>query len=192
LLSETHQNSLRLHDSEYVNVQDSEALSFGDGNGDTPFSVEAWIKMDSAESFPIITKGVYNTNAEWQFLTESDSKLYFNIFDENVGSCILGRKTASTLESYEGTWVHVVGTYDASGADTGLKLYVNGAQVSDATNTGNAGSYVAIQNLGTDIYIGRLSSTYAKGLIDEPRIYSKELSASEVLNNYNYGQALHQ
>lgn len=192
LLSNTHQNSLRLHDSEYVNVQESEALSFGDGNGDTPFSVEAWIKMDSAVSFPIMTKGVYNTNAEWQFLTESDSKLYFNIFDESVASCILGRKTASTLESYEGTWVHVVGTYDASGADTGLKLYVNGAQVSDATNTGNAGSYVAIENLGTDIYIGRLSSTYAKGLISQPRIYSKELSASEVLNNYNYGQALHQ
>ena len=34
------------------------------------------VPIYDATSFPIISKGVYNTNAEWNFKTESDDKFF--------------------------------------------------------------------------------------------------------------------
>ena len=190
LLSDTHQNSLRLHDSEYVSVQDSEVLSFGDGTDDTPFSLEAWIKMDDAQKFQIFAKGVYFSTTEYIMEVNNDKKLRLNIYDDGEANL--------QITSYEtvlntGVWIHVCATYDGRGgssANSGIKLYVNGSSVTVDTSVTH-GTYEAMHNEGGDLHIGRNDSDYAKGLIDEPRIYSKELSASEVLKNYNIGKGKH-
>ena len=70
-----------------------------------------------------------------------------------------------------------------------IKLYVNGAVVSSSAVT--TGTYVAMENLGADVYIGKQTTNYAKGSIDEAKVYSKELSATEVLKNYNNGKSAH-
>ena len=49
-----------------------------------------------------------------------------------------------------------------------------------------------MENLGSNVEIGLYHTTYSEQLIDEIRIYSKELSASEVLKNYNSGKSSHQ
>ena len=167
-----------------IDVADSAHLSFGDGNTDIPFSISAWINMEDATSFPIANKGTYNSDGEWQFVVESDDKLYFNLFDESVASCLIGRKSVATLTSYEGKWIHVAGTYSGSSADTGLKLYINGVQVADATNTG--GSYVAMENLADEVRIGNYNdASYARGSIAGLKIWNLELSATEVKEDYS-------
>jgi hypothetical protein len=167
-----------------IAIADTAHLNFGNGTTDNAFSISAWINMEDATSFPIITKGVYNSDAEWQFITESDDKLYFNLFDESVASCLIGRKSVATLTSYEGKWIHVAGTYSGSSADTGLKLYINGVQVADATNTG--GSYVAMEDVSGESRIGQIGdSTYGQGSISELQIFNLELSATEVKELYS-------
>ena len=41
---------------------------------------------------------------------------------------------------------------------------------------------VSMENLATPVYIGKYGTTYAKGLIDEVRIYNKVLSSTEISN----------
>ena len=41
------------------------------------------------------------------------------------------------------------------------------------------------------IYIGKYGTTYAKGLIDEVRIYNKVLSSTEISKNYKHGKGKH-
>ena len=195
LLSDTTSitNGIRLHGSEHISIQDSEVLSFGDGVDDKPFSLEAWIKMDDATHFKVMGKGVFNSTAEYIFYTASDDKLYLYLYDESESSTYEYAGTSSAITSYEGQWTHVACTYNGVGgasANAGIKIYINGSVAS--MSLGGAGTYVAMENLGADFHIGRDGGTYSKGLVDETRIYSKELSASEVLKNYNNGKSSHQ
>ena len=189
-------NGIRLHKSEYINIQDSEALSFGDGTDDRPFSIEAWVKMDNSVDFPIADKGIYNSNAEWRFEINSLRFLYLFLFDESVANTHEHAYYNASLQSYENQWIYVACTYDGRGgtsANAGIKLYLNGSSVT--TTLGGSGTYVAMENLGANVKIGHMDygsgSTFADGLLDEVRIYSKELSASEILKNYNSSKSSH-
>ena len=57
--------------NDYIAVADSNDLSFGDSSTDSAFTISAWIKMDDATSFPIASKGVFNSTGEWDFKTET-------------------------------------------------------------------------------------------------------------------------
>ena len=185
-------SGIRFKGAEYISVQDSETLSFGNGTSDSPFSLEAWIKPNDVTNFEVFAKGIYNSTGEYVFGFEPDDKLKFYLFDESVASTAEGVLYNTALTSSEGQWMHIVGTYDGRGgtsANAGMKIYLNGSQVNNATES--AGTYVAMENLSADLEIGKYSSNYAKGSIDEAKIYSKELSASEVLKNYNNGKSAH-
>ena len=185
-------SGIRLKGAEYISVQDSESLSFGNGTSDSPFSLEAWVKMNDASGFMILTKGAYNVNAEYNFYTNGSDKLHFIIYDESVSATYQGRLYDTALTSFEGQWIHCVATYDGRGgtsAKDGINLYLNGSAVDNANLSG--GSYVSMENLGADLIIGKDGSTFAKGSIDEAKVYSKELSATEVLKNYNNGKSAH-
>ena len=166
-------------------------MSFGDGTDDKPFSIESWVKMNDATGFTIASKGVYHIDCEYVLKTEAE-KLYFYIMDESVAYTYEAVYYNTSLESYEGQWIHICATYDGRGgtsANSGMKLYLNGSALTTATADG--GTYVSMENLGADLHIGEYDSTYAKGLIDEVRIYQKELSASEVSKNYTNGLGKH-
>lgn len=169
--------------SEYIDVPGSDIYSFTDGS-DKPFSVSAWIKMDDATNFALITKGVYNTDGEWQMISSGTDLLGFVCLDESVANCYVGRQTAA-LTSYQGTWIHVVGTYDASGTSAGFKIYVNGVQSDSSNAESNPGSYVGMENLTHNIEIGKYGSTYADGRIHDVRVHNKELTQIEVIEVMN-------
>ena len=179
--------------NEYLEISDSDIYSFGDGVGDNPFSLEAWVKMEDATSFPIISKGFYNTDFEWLLWTFTDDKLRFALGDESEASCYIGRGYNTALTSLEGTWIHIIATYNASGASSGVKLYLNGdsTAVDDINDQNNEGDYDAMENLGSSVYIGKYGTTYAKGLIDEVKVYNKVLSPTEISKNYKHGKGKH-
>ena len=133
---------------DYVTIADHDDLSFD------AFSVSAWINMNDATNFPVISKGSYNSTAEFLFLTEGADKLKLYIMDESVSNCYIGRATAA-LTSSESEWLHVVGTYDGGTASSGVKLYINGVQSDDANAESNPGSFVAMENLGAAVTIGK-------------------------------------
>ena len=159
------------YDRSAVEPVSSGAASFEDSNNDTvsipddnslsfdACSFSAWIWMDDATNFKSIAKGVLNSTWEYLLGTESDDKMYFFIADESVASCYLGRKTAA-LTSREKSWVHVAATYDGGTVSTGIKIYIDGVQSDTGTAVeSNAGSFVAMENLGANLQLGRYSST---------------------------------
>jgi Concanavalin A-like lectin/glucanases superfamily len=93
---------------------------------------------------------------------------------------------ATTLKT--NTWYHIVGVYDTSVPS--VHIYVNG--VLDDGNMGPAPS--SIHNTTATAEIGRDQgggATNIDGIIDDVRIYNRALSAHEVQQLYQYGQALH-
>lgn len=147
----------------------------------TPFSISAWVYMHSSSIFYIVTKGVTGTDGEWRFSTDANRKLTMFLYDESKLKSI-SRLYNISLLSYENQWIHVVGTYDGSALHTGIKLYLNGVRVDDTSGTDSG--FVSVENLTHAVWIGRYSTSYANGLIDDLMIFNVEKSAAEVKSIY--------
>lgn len=148
-----------------------------------PFSITAWINMVEATEFIIATKGIYNTDAEWRFATETNDYLYALFFDESIANCYIGRVYQTALSENE--WLHVAMTSDGGITSARVNLYLNGVDVDNADQENAAASFVAVENgLGHAVWINRDATTYGEGQIDDLMIWNKELSAIEVRNIY--------
>lgn len=172
-------------------------FSFGDGTTDSPFSISAWVKMTDATEFTILNK--FNTvvrnnftdSYEYFFRTDGNDKICFNLYDKSSSATDkIGRQYSTALTSFQGSWIHLVATYDGSGSSTGLKIYLNGNRVDDTDD--NSGSYIAMKPTEAPLEIGRHEfkqvTTYANGLMDEISIFNIELSLPNVTLIYNNGK----
>ena len=170
--------------SDYISIADDDALSFGNGSEDSQFSIAAWCYMDDATNFRIFSKyGTLTAVREYTFSFGGDDLLYALFI--NTGNANRIGRTASGLNTHEGSWVHLAMTYDGTSASTGINIYlteVGGttSAVDDADY--NNGTYTAMDNSSEPVEIGRLAanSTYADGKMCDVRLYSKELSSAEV------------
>lgn len=165
-------------------VADDAVFSFGDGAvTDSPFSISAWVNMDDATSFDILSKRDADS-AEWYFRFETADKLTLILFDAVAGQSISQIADVASTAS-QGSWIHVVATYDATEANTGITLYINGSVW--ASTGADLGAYGAMHNTADDVYIGRsvADAKYANGKIDNVMIFGKELSQAEVTALYN-------
>lgn len=145
-----------------VEILDSDSLSFGNGSTDSPVTIGAWVEIkDVGAEKMIISK--WNTTSgaeqkEWWFAQVASENIDFRICDQSTNG-LRGRATSTPLSL---GWHFVVVTYDGSGAITGINFYVDGQPVSAQTSV-NSGTYVAMENLSTNVQIGCRqtgSSTY--------------------------------
>jgi hypothetical protein len=167
--------------SDYISLADNDLFSFGNGPNDQAFSISAWINPVDVTGFSIISKGIFNTSGEYLLWINLGNVLSFEIYDESVSSTYELAYYNSSLASYEGSWFHVCATYDGRGgtsANAGIKLYINGENVS--TTLAGGGTYVAMENLGADTYIGRYDTYYADGKISNLAVYQTELDAQTI------------
>lgn len=171
---------------DYIEVADHNDFTFGDGTNDSPFSISAWVYMDDAKLFGIFNK--YQTGQlEYAFGADADgTALDFYLYDGTTG--YMNGACASFSSAYENAWTHIVGTYDGSSGQDGLKIYINGTSVS--VSTLGVLPYTAMGNTTADVEIGiyhpALGPT-SNGKIDNVMIFSKELSADEIKRLYNNG-----
>ena len=174
---------------DYVTFGDSNDFSFGNGTSDTPFSVSAWIKMADATKFRILSKsGTGTGNIEWIFSLSGADKLALILYDNTISNQI--KRNSSVITSDEGSWINVAATYNGSGSNTDINLYINGVDANDSV--GSAGTYVAMHNGTAALQMGRFvtdtgGTSYANGNIDEVSLWNKELSLTETQNIYNSG-----
>ncbi|OGS39163.1 MAG: hypothetical protein A2551_05635, partial [Elusimicrobia bacterium RIFOXYD2_FULL_34_30] len=157
--------------NKYVSVNDSNSLDIT-----TTLSIEAWVKSDviTTDGGPtrrIIDKGVYALGAS--------NQAYFRVVIGGTGIGVANTWSNSDI----GLWRYIAGTYDAAGGTNNLKLYQDGILVAQATYTGNIDTNTSALN------IGRQGSTTGRfdGIIDEVKIYSRVLTANEILQHYNAG-----
>jgi len=163
--------------SSYIDCGDSDSFSFGDGTNDSPFSISVWVNMDVATRFRIINKYNINNPKEWLFAVGGDNTLRLNLYD-NSNQNYIGKKSASTLTSYEGQWIHLACSYDGSSSVDGVKLYLNGSRLGETDNS--SGGYVAMENSTQPVLIGHQGNDYANGKIDEVAVFSRELTPAQI------------
>ncbi len=149
----------------------------GNFSASQPFSVSAWI---NASTLSGINQGLIARmsagSVGWELRITTANRARFILASD--GSNYRGSDTAVLTT---GGWYHIVGTWDGTTAQT----YLNGVLSSTAVNSGTLGTITGTTNL----HIGHEQNfnSYFTGLIDEPSIYSRSLSSSEIQRLFNAG-----
>ena len=145
-----------------INVADSSSLDLTNG-----MTLEAWVHPDQ--------------NAGWRtvVMKEAGGDLAYSMYssawsDRPSGHVFTGgeRDTRAPASLPVGTWSHLAVTFDG----TTLRLYVDGTQVSSTAVGGTVLTSTGALRIGGNAIWGE----YFKGMIDEVRVYSRALTATEI------------
>jgi len=169
-------------DGDWVEVADSDGLSFGNSTDDVPFTISSWVYIKDSDKFRILSKYDYSDNFEWSLYLDGSSDLNFKLYDNALADSI--GKEETDISGYENQWIHIVASYDGSGSCDGINLTLNNEDVgSDAIS----GSYVTMHNTNQDVYIGYRNHdvSYSNGSIDEVMIFNTSLTAQQIADIYN-------
>lgn len=84
-------------------------------------------------------------------------------------------------------WYYISSTYDGTSLSSGLKIFINGNQLSTTTVANTLGNNTIITNANAAIGKFGLTSIISpfNGKNSVTQIYNKVLNASEILQNYN-------
>lgn len=166
-------------DNDFVTVADSDDFSFGDGSTDSPFSVEAWINLNSTGSMAVFTKRD-GSDYEYQLTTYTNG-IIMTLWDESAAASAFRQTVSTPLSTSQ--WYHIAYVYDGTDAD-GITLYINGVDVSGPSTT-NVG-YVAMENTDAQVEIGSIISSINlefDGIMDELRVWDDVRTHEEILEN---------
>ena len=180
-MANTKSIDLELSSSQYLSITD------GDQTGldlSTDFTIEAWIKLESAlasdELRTVVSKyGATTTDqAYYLLLFNSSGVLQLRGLFQNTNNVTFFTKDFAFATD---TWYHVAMTADISAAS--IKLYIDGVDVSAGVGDNDA---TTINNSSTPFIIGARKETAADffdGLIDDVRVWSDIRTASEISDN---------
>ena len=144
------------------------------------YSLEAWIKTTMSAPGAIIAKmNSANNFRGYDMILESGSIEAHLISNWGADDAI--KVEANTIVN-DGTWHHIIVTYDGSGTAAGLKIYIDG---NPETLTVVKDSLTGSTVNDDDLRIGtRTTNIPFDGIIDEVKIYSCALSSDAVYNKY--------
>lgn len=162
--------------NDYVSVPSVSSLK-----NTTNLSLEGWVLIGSAMNYygGIIGKGISDTQEEYCLLVHSvNSKIYMDV--GNSG----GPYTDATYSVSLNTWYHIIGTHERIAGSSTLKIYVNGSLLSSTTiNPTNT-----VNDNATNVSVGSRydgGTSVWNGKIAVAKVYTRTLTATEVLQNYN-------
>ncbi len=146
-------------------------------NSSTNISFEVWVNRDTTTEDTILSKGTTSSNNYFFIYSPSNGYYYYNYVSGG------GVKSGTTGLS-TGQWEHVVVTRDGSGAS---KIYVNGQDKSTAVGSPSTSSTTdtGALNIGGRNGYTATAQGFFDGKIGDVRFYTKQLSASEVAQNFN-------
>jgi len=169
-------NSLRLREggfnldgSGYAEVADSTSL-----NITTAITLSAWVRFKEGQYASIISKTSSNNGFQWYVGTQTIKQKFY------IGSA---SSTGSTNFIPLDTWAYVSVVYNG----TSIQYYLDGQP------DGSQSLVASIPTNALDLFIGQnnFGSERFKGVVDDVLIYDEELTATEILNNYNVGLPTH-
>lgn len=178
--------------SEYVTIADNDVFSFTDGAGtDEAFTISVWVYSSSGDNRGwFVNRRTSGSIAEYQMMN-NNGVWALNIFDTSGTSIYIGKSFTLTMPT--STWVHFAVTYDGSETEGGIKLYKDGSLQSMSSSS--AGTYTGMGNEAILTYIGVFgqiptsSTTGFDGQIDLVQIWNRELSGTEISDNYDLENA---
>lgn len=148
----------------------------------TGFTIEAWVNRDDNNEGYIISSAD-GTNYPYSLSWNGSTNGYYGWIS---GSSYSGSTTVGagdTTSNGVGNWDHVVMTQSSS--DRKNRLYVNGELTSTSTSAASG-----FHSTSSGVNIGAYHNLANKfdGKMSAVRIYSKQLSASEIGQNYRHGR----
>lgn len=172
-------------DGDYVQVPDSDNLSFINATQDTPFSVSFWTDVWATNNQYFISKGNASVGyTEWSVFTTSD---YITVFIYDLQQDYIGRRTSVQLKT---DLNHIVITYNGNMSSSGIAIYVNGTR-RDTTDQ-NSGTYGGMVNNNSPLYFGKqhVPAPYLNATLDEIGLFNKTLNSSEITELYASGYGI--
>jgi hypothetical protein len=150
-------------DGSYIDCGDTESLNITGA-----ITLSAWVNTNGAgngQEGPFITKG----NSAYMIRQAADNTITFAINDGQLYGA-----TSPVDVSFNGSWHHVAGTYDGSN----LNLYIDGELKTTVSHQGSIAVNTFNVSLGSDT---QQTWMWYNGAIDDARIYSRALTAGEVM-----------
>ncbi len=172
----------------YVEVPDQDYYSFVNGATDSPFSIALWADVTTNTNIRSLFTKDDGITQEYFLEIGSDHKPFFDIVDQSAS---MASHQIEADDALAAGWHHIVVTYDGTGgatAATGMKMYIDGILV-DTTIT-STGSYTAMESGLGQVGIGAFQDATLSIMdagMDDVRLYSKELTSSEIDFIYNSG-----
>ncbi len=157
---------------DYASIKDNPAI-----NTPHSFTLASWVMPDEISGGTVLSKdGQGVSEGSLYTISVSQGKMHFSANNSiTLSTSEVGIKPQQ--------WSYTAVTYDSE-TKPNTKLYVNGRHVLSS----NIPS-IALGANTADLFIGRDSvGNYFKGRIDEIRVYSKALSASEIIKLFNAGE----
>jgi hypothetical protein len=164
--------------SQYINVFGGSSLGF---SGDITLAAWCFITNFSIGGDLVIARDNNSTGQRGYFIGfNSDSTPSFSVFKATDVESNLKGPAPSVLNK----WIHIAGTYHFVADGTSqMTLYINGV-----LNTNISTAVGPRQTTTNDCHIGHRQYSgftyYVGGMVDDPRIYNRALSAAEVAGLY--------
>lgn len=155
--------------SDYIQIQDTGSLSFGNGVADIPMTTSMWVyprTLDSTTGNWIVNKRGAGAGDEWQ-LAFWQGKISYMLLTNS--SNYITQTTNTTWAP--GKWYHIVTEYDGSRKVGGMKIYVN--DTLQSTTESIVGTYSGMDKTSQPVIVGKpgwTSAYYFDGIIDELQI----------------------
>jgi len=154
------------------------AASFTNLGFDVPWTIGCWFNTSVAQSNSV---GLFNLSYFPELMMTTDGKVFlWNSIGPDAGT-VTGYPSIMSTNSYnDGQWYYAVGSYNTGGL---AKLYINGTLI-------NYASYApyGLRAIYNGVYMGSEFNNGPKifnGKIASGIVYNRELSATEILQNFN-------
>ncbi|MEQ1785490.1 MAG: PKD domain-containing protein [Acidimicrobiales bacterium] len=158
-------------------------------------TVETWFRTTSGQGgrllgFGSSNTGSSNTDRTDRLLYVSDQgRVLFGVRTRAEGTGNTSSRVRRTIQSgtglNDGQWHHVVGTL----ASDGMRLYVDGVEVSSRSDVNSGHGYYGYWRVGADVinnaWTSSPTSTRLNGDIDEAAVYYHALDASQIASHWN-------
>jgi hypothetical protein len=164
-------------DTEGLEIDDNTELDINGAN--QAITVACWVKSETADyTATAHLVGKYNTSDQRQYRLgiSSAEKAEFRLSSDGAAnSAAVGATNVA-----DGAWHHICGVYN----DTDIRIYVDGELDADAVEYSGG-----LHNSTAQFHIGSYDSSNAlyDGLMDEPIVFNRALSADEVADLYANG-----
>jgi len=168
--------------SDYMTIPDNSALSFDTGGTpDGPFSLSMWIFISNTNDSSIFYSRRYGGH-EYQLGWDTTGYLVFVCFSGGTTANYLQGRVESWTPTVD-QWYHLVATYDGSGDQSGMNIYVD--KVAQTVADYTVGTYSGMSNTSISTYVGiygpiPTNTASHHGGNDLLGLWNIELSAEEV------------
>ena len=146
------------------------------------FSISIWINPSQVSSTAFFF-GNCNTARDRGigFLTTNNAAVEFAAYETGAPGPYF-RATSPSSGLTTGNWFNLVGTWDGTAGTNSVKIYINNSLSAQDTPRSSSIESTITPHIGNS---GQANDLPYSGLIDQLRIFNKELSVSEINTLYN-------